>query len=171
MVDVALESRQSTWYLSFDMYLSKGYFGFLPSFVLVRIVGARDTTNKASWNAVCGKYGDVTVNSVMRIKMGTYIDYFKPVNTMSFCNFLLSQHSFQWSAKPSGPYVRPKYYPRSTTYGGADSAWSKANAGGRVNLPFWGFELNAHGGCCVGYAGRSQWYQPFEMHLSKTYIK
>merc|ERR550519_1624483 len=81
------KAGQSSWYLSFDMYLSKGYFGFLPSFVLVRIVGGRDTTNRASWNAVCSKYGDVTVNSVMRIKMGTYIDYYKPVKTMSFCNF------------------------------------------------------------------------------------
>eukprot|EP00463_Aulacantha_scolymantha_P001298 TRINITY_DN192_c0_g1_i3.p1 TRINITY_DN192_c0_g1~~TRINITY_DN192_c0_g1_i3.p1 ORF type:complete len:160 (+),score=20.04 TRINITY_DN192_c0_g1_i3:81-560(+) len=157
--------------LEFDMYLSKGYFGFLPSFVLVRIVGGRDTTNRASWNAVCGKYGDVTVNSVMRIKMGTYIDYYKPVKTMSFCNFLLTQYSFQWSAKPSGPYVRPKYFSESNHYGGADHDWSKANAGGRTYISFWGFESNAYGGCCNGYAGRHRWNQPFEMHLSKTYIK
>jgi len=135
------------------------------------IVGGLDTTNKASWNAVCGKYGDVTVNSVMRIKMGTYIDYFKPVKTMSFCNFLLTQSSFQWSAKPSGPYVRPKYVGGSNYYGGAEHAWSKANAGGRSYLPFWGIERNAYGGCCVGKAGQSSWHLSFEMHLSKTYLK
>eukprot|EP00463_Aulacantha_scolymantha_P000382 TRINITY_DN122_c0_g1_i10.p1 TRINITY_DN122_c0_g1~~TRINITY_DN122_c0_g1_i10.p1 ORF type:complete len:119 (-),score=17.71 TRINITY_DN122_c0_g1_i10:36-392(-) len=102
------------------------------SFNLVRHIDSKTTTNKAYWQTVCGKYGDVTVNSVMKIKMGDYIDYFKPVKTMSFCHFLLSQRSFYWSTKPLGPYIEPKYYPNGGDYyGGADHVWSKNNGGGR----------------------------------------
>jgi 3-phenylpropionate/cinnamic acid dioxygenase small subunit len=140
------------------------------SFALVRHVNSRDNTTRASWLKVCGKYGTVEVNSVMKITIGQYADYFKPVKAMTFCDFLLSD-SFEWSVNPLGPYIKPKYYTGSNHYGGADYTWSKSNAGGRSHLPFWGIQNANHGGCCVSKPGESAWFLSFDMRLSKRALE
>lgn len=135
-------------------------------FKLVRHVASRDNTTKVAWKKYCAKFGNVTVNSVMKITMGQYIDFFKPAKTMTFCDFLWSK-SFEWSTKFVGPYVKPKYYTHKSFYGGAEKTWSIKNAGGRTYLPFWGYEGKSHGGCCVSKPGESTWFRSFDMHLFK----
>jgi hypothetical protein len=87
----------------------------------------------------------------VRLVMGTVVDYFKPVESSSWCEMLKSNTKHQWSATGvDGSWVTPDYVGSQPGHlGGSSVDWplQKVEGDKRRHLSFWSDDVNL-GGCC-----------------------
>merc|ERR1719487_1177551 len=89
---------------------------------------------------------------MIRITMGSVVDYYKPMDGASLCDMLQATDKHSWS--PDGrTWVQPDYLNATvggTEYlGGSAFNWPKEKVAGEVRsyLSFWGSSEKT-GGCC-----------------------
>lgn len=117
-------------------------------------------TTSSSWALPSGWFDNLQ-NLVMRIKMGSYTDYYRPAG-VSFTTLVTSYNKTKWSNSLSGAFVTPTYY--NAHLGSSASNWPYYNVVNdtRSYISFWGSnDGGTTGGCCFG-AG-PWWQQPFTM--------
>jgi len=122
----------------------------------LKVVGGGLQAAAAYWDALCPSSTAANAiagsASMIRISMGSVVDYFKPVAGADICSMLKSNIKHQWS--PDGEsWVTPTYYDTDLNhYGGSAEDWPKNNVPGdnRKYLSFWGSSSSAGktGGCC-----------------------
>ena len=125
----------------------------------------------------------------LKVEMGDYTDYFKPVDGASWCDMLESNDHHMWS-RDGENWVVPPYYSMhrgGSMHGSAGGPWHRNgwNNGHeewerlngffdsldeRVWLPFWGSSDRAghiqYGGCCHEDVGdRPSWGRAFDMYI------
>jgi len=117
-------------------------------------VAENDDTRRPSWyNRGCEEIGMVRSTVTMRMTMGKITDYFRPVQLMTFCKFLLNPHSFQFKSTLCGEWETPAYT-HSAVLGSSKPHWPRTIPGDqRPYLSSWGDtqKPNAGGCCCVDY--------------------
>lgn len=85
---------------------------------LVADVTGTTTANDTFWAAKCGAIPATAL--FVRLKMGTAVDHFKPVNGASWCDMLTSANLHQWSRTGlDGSWVVPGYVSSSDYNGGS----------------------------------------------------
>jgi len=137
------------------------------------IGGGPEDTRKNFWSTKCSGVTDMKEGDFIRVKMGAWVDYFKPVSyPMRFCDFIMSNSNYLWSPKADGTYLNP---PENETpcFGGCTvSGWPRRNGGGnRTQLSIWGEDnTEKRGGCCsTGPWDRDRsWHKPFTMELYRS---
>ena len=118
-------------------------------------VEATVAAGTAFWEAACGIGGggytggnvELTVDDMFMLEMGDVVDYYKPTQAMSLCNYLQNNKKHTWSATEDGVFVVPGYDNGAGKYGGSDYQWPKA-LDGRDYLGYWGSETGNKGCCC-----------------------
>lgn len=96
----------------------------------------------------------------VRVTMGDFTDYFKPVQPASMCEMLMHRNMHSWS--PDGKtWQAPAFYPSGTFLGGSAMEWPTATPKRRY-VSFWGHSYQS-GGCCTSskdspYQGWSQYF-------------
>lgn len=119
--------------------------------------------DEAYWRQWCQKVPSEAKS--IRIKMGEWTDYFKPLEKHSMCDMLASHNMHLWS--PDGvSWVSPAFYPSGSFLGGSQLEWpaSQGINPTRRYVSFWGHSWQ-RGGCCTSkkdhpYEG---WSQAFTM--------
>jgi len=111
--------------------------------------------NEGYWASLCQGGGLPNSATMIRVTVGSVVDYFKPVNgSYSVCDMLQAINLHQWSPDSVNWRV-PDYVASSNDdssvqhLGGSAMNWPKANVPGEVRsyLSFWG-SANNPGGCC-----------------------
>ena len=98
--------------------------------------------------------GDTNQGVVVKIKMGSFVDYVRPVKGTPFCEMLASFKKHQVSKSPDGGFVTPSYF--SQHLGGSAANWGNSWDGRKYAPSFWGRKAGAFGdGCCQNVAGGS----------------
>ena len=115
--------------------------------------------------------GDTSGAVVMRLVMGTAVDFVRAAPGYTFCEMLGSFNKHQVSKSPAASgFVTPQYY--SGHNGGSAAGWG-ASWDGRAYAPsFWGMGTGTIGpGCCFnardasGNWVDSSWGTPFDMFV------
>lgn len=140
---------------------------------IVDIGGGPEDTGRKFWSTQCSGFTDMKAGDYIRIKMGSWVDYFKPVSyPMKFCNFIMSSSNYLWGSKAEGPYVKPLEGEVSCFGGCTVPGWPARNGGGnRSQLIIWGGDNTENrGGCCsTGPSDRAEsWQKPFTMELYRN---
>jgi len=138
---------------------------------LIATVDGTETLNTEFWNKICVSIRAINDADTVYVRMGQVKDYYKPINDISFCDFLMTKQ-FTWSSTLDGSYQVPEYNANSDYFGGSENDWPKS-IDGRSYISFWGTNAGHPGGCCHAsstiYGGSpddSSWGQPFTMYLS-----
>jgi hypothetical protein len=107
-------------------------------------VVSNDGSSQIDWANLCRLLPDLTERTVIKTTTlsssgAQILDYFRPVSTMSACEFFLSSDKHLWSSDRSGPFARPQYHDSS----GGQVAYGGSRAGSRpvgscLNPPCWG---------------------------------
>jgi hypothetical protein len=101
---------------------------------------------------------------IIKVSMGIYTDYFKPVDGANILELLTSTINHKWSPDLATSFVNIPGYAGSGLLGGSAS-WFPLNStlgDTRQYLPFWG-STNTLGGCCSSTADEVTWNQVFSM--------
>eukprot|EP00928_Gymnodinium_smaydae_P055705 TRINITY_DN39195_c0_g1_i1.p1 TRINITY_DN39195_c0_g1~~TRINITY_DN39195_c0_g1_i1.p1 ORF type:complete len:343 (-),score=57.14 TRINITY_DN39195_c0_g1_i1:63-1091(-) len=111
------------------------------------------TLEKSYWEDFC-KPGEETIPTsakMIRVTMGSVVDYFKPEPASTICEMLMSGGKHRYSHDGTN-WVRPHYMERGEDQyllGGSAENWPRENIPGdnRRYLSFWGGR-DMKGGCC-----------------------
>lgn len=99
---------------------------------------------------VCDKNKIPSSAKMIRVTVGSVVDYFKPASaTTSLCDMLKAKNLHQWS--PDGTnWFTPNYTTSGTDLGGSERDWPLTYADGdtREYLTFWGSSTQT-GACCT----------------------
>lgn len=106
-------------------------------------------------------YGD---RVVVRVRMGLFVDYFKPKVGSTLCSMLESNTQHLWSSRADGGFISPTT-PAGNTLGGSGDGWLLAY-GSRGEASFWGRKKNTGGCCQLDDSDVSGWGKPYEMDVS-----
>lgn len=55
------------------------------------------------------------VSQVVRVTVGTWVDYFKPISGVNLCGMLTAYNLHTWAATEEGPYGQPLYVEELST--------------------------------------------------------
>jgi len=133
------------------------------------------TAAGANYATPCGKFDLASYpNAVIRVTMGSIVDYFQAKAAKSLCDMLTTQNSFSYAPNADGPWVTPAYYPFGL--GGSQTGWPMMQYGAqdqRAYVSFWGGNVGSGttGGCCYASGtkgaplGRPSWGKPFSVDL------
>lgn len=117
--------------------------------------------------APCGPFESIAAQPVVRLRMGSVVDFFRPSGTNSLCQMLTSNSRHQWSASPTGTFVTPGYY--GSHLGGSSVNWPQSNVSGdnRRYLSFWGGGGSANSGCCATVLSDNagDWGRTFDIYV------
>eukprot|EP00929_Paragymnodinium_shiwhaense_P070106 TRINITY_DN35483_c0_g1_i1.p1 TRINITY_DN35483_c0_g1~~TRINITY_DN35483_c0_g1_i1.p1 ORF type:complete len:375 (+),score=61.53 TRINITY_DN35483_c0_g1_i1:95-1219(+) len=103
------------------------------------------------WDTLCKGNAIPPTATMIRITMGSVIDYYKPVDGLSLCDMLQATDKHMWS--PDGRnWIKPEYFNATNGedyLGGSAANWPKQKVPGEVRsyLTFWGAS-DKTGGCC-----------------------
>jgi len=127
---------------------------------LLTSVDTHGQANQGFWANQCQS---IPASATMvRVNMGSVVDYFKPTPGHSLCQMLQSNTLHQWS--PDGEsWITPPHY--GGHLGGSQAHWPNNNVDGdqRTYLSFWGTG-GASGRCChASYNDGAAWHQAFTM--------
>mmetsp|Transcript_7667 Transcript_7667/g.20647 ORF Transcript_7667/g.20647 Transcript_7667/m.20647 type:complete len:847 (-) Transcript_7667:58-2598(-) len=119
--------------------------------------------DEAYWRKQCLEI-PATAKTI-RLVMGDFTDYFKPVPSASMCEMLTHRDLHMWS--PDGEaWKTPAFYPSGSFLGGSSLEWpgSQAAKPERRYVSFWGHSYQ-RGGCCSSEKDRPYvgWAQYFVM--------
>eukprot|EP00927_Polykrikos_kofoidii_P008575 TRINITY_DN13570_c0_g1_i1.p1 TRINITY_DN13570_c0_g1~~TRINITY_DN13570_c0_g1_i1.p1 ORF type:complete len:391 (-),score=67.01 TRINITY_DN13570_c0_g1_i1:86-1258(-) len=116
------------------------------------VVSGYSSSNKDYWDGLCSSGALPPTATMIRVTVGSTVDYFKPVPSVSICEMLQSHQKHLWS--PDGiNFVRPEYLDADGTdgsvLGGSAKGWPRDSVPGEVRtyLNFWGGQGHT-GGCC-----------------------
>jgi len=145
------------------------------SFVTIAKIMPQDDTTQNFWDGKCIGIM-LTENDIVRIRMGQFVDFYKPAAyPMPLCTFIKS-NNMTWSAVIDGTYVKPPPSGDENCWGCIEDWWPKQNGGGdRRQLSLWGSgqyneaDQRGRGGCChLKNGDTSKWGQPFEMAIGQS---
>jgi hypothetical protein len=107
------------------------------------------------------QFGD---NVIIKVSMGVYTDYYKPVDGVSILDMLTSWNKHTWASNPGASFITPDYY-NSNHLGGSAWEYPTANISGdsRGYLSFWGSQTGYGGGCCDAGGGNPKWGLAFKV--------
>lgn len=102
---------------------------------------------------------------VVKVKMGTVVDYFKPVTWNTIKTMLMSYTKQTWSNTADWTYITPWYY--STHLWWSSTDWPKNNISWdwRRFLTFWGWWWLNSWCCHSSYSDTATWWKKFSMWL------
>ena len=106
----------------------------------------------------------------MKLVMGEYTDYYRPIPGKTYCEMLQANNLHQWSADGSN-WESPSYWSESSTkkhLGGSKANYPKD---GRKFLSFWGSKEGDAGGCCLSKHGTPEgWSKAFTLFYAQGKI-
>lgn len=121
-------------------------------------VAGNTLANQAFWTEECKKV-PVTA-SYVKVVMGDFVDYFRPVATKTYCDMLTSSDAHEWS-NDRNVWVTPTSSD-AQFLGGSQAKLNSADS--RAKVSFWGSTGAQNGGCCFRTAGAAEaWGQAFIM--------
>ena len=119
-----------------------------------------EVLNAAYWAETCqGVPSDATM---VLIKMGDVVDYYRPNDGVSFCEMFTSETVNHQFSRDGAQWVTPSDY--GGHFGGSNAGDVPAHSeDSRTYLTFWG-SSGASGGCChSSYSDSAAWGQAFEI--------
>ena len=119
-----------------------------------------EVLNAAYWAETCqGVPSDATM---VLIKMGDVVDYYRPNDGVSFCEMFTSETVNHQFSRDGSHWVTPSDY--GGHFGGSNANDVPAHSeDSRTYLTFWG-SSGAYGGCChSSYTDSAAWGQAFEI--------
>ena len=119
-----------------------------------------EVLDAAYWAETCqGVPADATM---VLIKMGSVVDYYRPNQGVSFCEMFTSEAVNHQFSRDGSQWVTPSDY--GGHFGGSNANDVPADPDdGRTYLTFWG-SSGSPGGCChSSYSDGAAWGQAFEI--------
>ena len=100
---------------------------------------------------------------IIKLTMGIYTDYFKPVNGATLSEMLTTHTKHLWTSDLTTPFVAPNYW--GVNNGNLGGSANNYPSDGRIYLPFWGTSYTGlGGGCCeVTAQENAAWGRAFKM--------
>jgi hypothetical protein len=100
---------------------------------------------------------------IIKVTMGVYTDYFKPIDGINIQEMLTSNNKHTWAPNLVTSFIAPSYF-SNQHLGGSAVGWPNNTVIGdtRPYLSFWGSTTHS-GGCCSATSGDRTWGLAFKV--------